>query len=111
MPQSQLTFEDNSLAQALFGEQGQHLRIIGRSLGVKLQVRGNQVTMNGPEPALVLARRVLNELYELLQANYPVYPQDVQYAVRIIQEKESASATNSRNRQRSRRLPLSIPCL
>jgi len=91
MPQAQLTFEDNTLAQALFGQQGQHLRIISRALGVKLQVRGNQVTMSGPEPDLVLARRVLNELYELLQANYPVMPQDVQYAVKIVQEKENAS--------------------
>ncbi|MDD5640467.1 MAG: PhoH family protein [Syntrophales bacterium] len=91
MPQTQLTFEDNALAQALFGQQGQHLHIISRALGVKLQVRGNQVTMNGPEPDQILARRVLNELYELLQANYPVHPQDVQYAVKIIQEKESAS--------------------
>jgi phosphate starvation-inducible PhoH-like protein len=91
MPQAQLTFEDNSLAQALFGEQGQHLRIIGRALGVKLQVRGNQVSLQGPEPDLVLAQRVLNELYELLQANYPVHPQDVQYAIKIIQEKENAS--------------------
>ncbi len=91
MPQTQLTFEDNALAQALFGEQGQHLRIISRSLGVNLQVRGNQVTLAGPEPDLVLARRVLSELYELLQANYPVHPQDVQYAIKIIQEKESAS--------------------
>lgn len=91
MPQTKLTFEDNALAQALFGQQGQHLRIISRSLGVKLQVRGNQVTMSGPEPDLVLAQRVLQELYDLLQANYPVHPQDVQYAVKIIQEKESAS--------------------
>ncbi len=91
MPQTQLTFEDNTLAQALFGEQGQHLRIISRALGVKLQVRGNQITMNGAEPDLVLARRVLNELYDLLQANYPVHPQDVQYAIKIIQEKENAS--------------------
>ncbi|MHB8066385.1 MAG: PhoH family protein [Desulfobaccales bacterium] len=91
MPSAQLTFEDNTLAQALFGQQGQHLRIISRALGVKLQVRGNQITLNGPEPALGLAQRVLNELYDLLQANYPVHPQDVQYAIRIIQEKENAS--------------------
>jgi len=91
MPQTQLTFEDNALAQALFGEQGQHLRIISRALGVKLQVRGNQITMTGPEPDLVLAQRVLTELYDLLQANYPVHPQDVQYAIKIIQEKENAS--------------------
>ncbi len=91
MPSAQLTFEDNSLAQALFGQQGQHLRIISRALGVKLQVRGNQITMNGPEPGLILARRVLSELYDLLQTNYPVHPQDVQYAIKIIQEKENAS--------------------
>jgi phosphate starvation-inducible PhoH-like protein len=91
MPQTQLTFEDNTLAQALFGEQGQHLRIISRALGVKLQVRGNQITMNGPERDLALAQRVLSELYDLLQANYPLHPQDVQYAIKIIQEKENAS--------------------
>ena len=91
MPQTQLNFEDNSLAQALFGEQGQHLRIISRSLGVKLQVRGNQITLAGPERERELARRVLSELYDLLQAGYPVHPQDVQYAIRIIQEKENAS--------------------
>jgi len=86
-----LAFPDNSLAQALFGEQGRHLAIIGRSLGVKLQVRGNEVTLAGAEPEARLARKVLTELYELLHAGYPLYPQDVQYAVRILQEKESAS--------------------
>jgi phosphate starvation-inducible PhoH-like protein len=91
MPQTQLTFEDNALAQALFGQQGQHLRIISRALGVKLQVRGNQVNLSGAEPSLGQAQRVLDELYGLLQANYPVHPQDVQYAIKIIQEKESAS--------------------
>jgi phosphate starvation-inducible protein PhoH and related proteins len=75
----------------LFGEQGQHLDIVSRSLGVKLQVRGNQVTVAGPEPEVHLARRVLTELYDLIQSGYPVYPQDVQYAVKILQEKESAS--------------------
>jgi len=91
MPPTQLTFEDNTLAQALFGEQGKYLRIISRALGVKLQVRGNQVTLTGPEAEQALAGRVLSELYDLLQTGYPVHPQDVQYAIRIIQEKESAS--------------------
>jgi phosphate starvation-inducible PhoH-like protein len=67
------------------------LRIVSRALGVELQVRGNQVNLAGPEPELHLARRVLTELYDLLQSGYPVYPQDVQYAIKILQEKESAS--------------------
>jgi phosphate starvation-inducible protein PhoH and related proteins len=91
MTTAQLTLADNTLAQALFGEQGQHLRLIGRHLGIKLASRGNQVTLEGPEPQVRLAERALNELYELLQAGYELHPQDVQYGIRILQDKESAS--------------------
>ncbi len=91
MTKIQLTFEDNTLAQALFGEQGQYLRILQRALGVQLQVRGNQVTIEGPEPEVRLGQQVLEQLYELLQSGYPLYPQDVQYAIKILQDKESAS--------------------
>ena len=91
MTASQITFPDNTLAQALFGEQGKHLRIIGKILGVKLSSRGNQIHLEGPDTQVRLADRVLNELYGLIQAGYDVHPQDVQYAVRIIQEKDSAS--------------------
>ncbi len=34
---------------------------------------------------------MLQELYELLQSGYPVLAQDVQYTIRILQDKESAS--------------------
>ncbi len=91
MTSAQLTFTDNTLAQALFGEQGQHLRLIGKILGLKLASRGHQVTLEGSEHQVRLAERVLSELYELLQAGYEVHPQDVQYGIRILQEKDSTS--------------------
>jgi phosphate starvation-inducible PhoH-like protein len=49
------------------------------------------VSVTGKEPGVRLARRALQELYELLAAGYPVVPQDVQYTIKILQEKESAS--------------------
>jgi len=88
---SQWDFPDNALAQALFGEHGQHLKIIGRSLGVKLSARGNQVTVTGTPAEVHLAGRTLTELYDLLQAGYSLQPPDVQYAVRILQEQDSVS--------------------
>jgi len=91
MATAQITLEDNSLAQSLYGEQGKHLKIVNRSLGVKTQARGNQVTVEGPEAEVRLAQRVLLELYELLRSGYPVLAQDVQYTIRIIQDKENAS--------------------
>jgi phosphate starvation-inducible protein PhoH and related proteins len=91
MATQQLTFEDNSLAQALFGEQSKHLKIVSRALGVSLQARGNQVTLQGEEANVRLAQRVLQELYDLLKSGYPVLAQDVQYTIRILQDKETAS--------------------
>jgi len=87
--QAQLTFEENIVAKALFGEHGSHLRIVSRALGVEADVRGNQVTLDGPQPEVNLAVSLLNQLYDILKSGYPVYPQDVQYAVRILQEKET----------------------
>ena len=81
-----LAFADNDLVQTLFGQQNQHLRIIDRLLQIKSNVRGNEVILEGPEPALELAARTLEELYNLLQAGYPITGQDVQYALRIIRE-------------------------
>ena len=43
-----LTFDDNRLASALFGQYGQNLALIERRLGVVATSRGNQVTLEGP---------------------------------------------------------------
>ena len=58
---------------------------------MKHHVRGHQVTLEGPEAEVRLAKRVLQELYGLLQSGYPVLAQDVQYTIKILQDKESAS--------------------
>jgi phosphate starvation-inducible PhoH-like protein len=84
----QLTLADNALAQSLFGEQGQNLRLISRLLGVKIANRGHQVTIEGPDPQVKLASRVLEELYQLLETGYTLAPQDVQHAVKILQGQE-----------------------
>lgn len=85
-----LSFDQNELAQALFGQQSQHLRIIERTARVKTQVRGNQVILLGEEGAVHLAARVLTELYDLLRAGYSVVDQDVQYALRILRDNDKA---------------------
>ena len=46
-----LTFDDNKLASALFGQYGQNLALLERKLGVVADSRGNQVTIEGPRDA------------------------------------------------------------
>ena len=88
---AQLTLADNALAQALFGEQGKNLSLIGRLLGVKLTNRGNQISMEGAGDQVKLASRVIEELYQLLETGYTLAPQDVQHAVKILQGQEETA--------------------
>ena len=79
-----LSFPDALLARTLFGEQGAHLKIVESEIGLKVHARGSTVYLEGDPIEVELARRTLNELYGLVKEGYPIYPQDVDYAIRIL---------------------------
>ncbi|MFH1139417.1 MAG: PhoH family protein [Pseudomonadota bacterium] len=79
-----LAFHDPSLARSLFGEHGAHLKQIGRELGIKVDSRGATVQLEGDPAGVQLAEKLLTELYELLREGYPIFPQDIDFAVRIL---------------------------
>ena len=79
-----LTFSENDLARQLFGEQNSNLRRIAEALDVDIHARGNAVTLRGDGASVSLVRKVLDQLYGLLEAKYPVYPSDVDHAVRLL---------------------------
>jgi phosphate starvation-inducible PhoH-like protein len=90
-PSLKITFEDNVLARSLFGERNHHLGQLERTLDIKTHTRGNTITLWGDQVSLELARRVLSELYSLLQDGYPIYPSDVDHAVRILSGNDRTS--------------------
>jgi phosphate starvation-inducible PhoH-like protein len=47
-------------------------------------VRGNQITLEGGDCEIELAENVLSQLYDLLSNKYPVYVNDVEFAIRIL---------------------------
>src|ERR1041385_4428247 len=79
-----MTFDDNRLASALFGQYGQNLASIERRLGVVADSRGNQVTIEGSREACEQARRVLESLYEQLKRGHDLVPGDVEGAIRLV---------------------------
>lgn len=83
-PCVRMTFEDNLLARGLWGEHNQHLRQIARALGIEIHARGNTVNIYGDAIATALAQKLLRQLYDLLEEGYPVYPSDIDYAIRIL---------------------------
>jgi phosphate starvation-inducible PhoH-like protein len=79
-----LTFDDNALLQTLCGRRNANLKRIEKSLQVKLNLRGDKITLIGEDSEVKVAQRVLEELYGLLREGYPLYPSDVNHAIHIL---------------------------
>ncbi len=79
-------FDDPQTVSLLFGAQSENLRRVARTVGVRINAKGNVLTIQGEETDVQLAKRVLHDLHGLLKKGYPLFPADVDYAIRIISD-------------------------
>jgi|SaaInl8_200m_RNA_FD_contig_101_127913_length_3153_multi_9_in_0_out_0_2 phosphate starvation-inducible protein PhoH and related proteins len=79
--QTRLIFPDIELARQLFGEHSHNLKNVGNAVNVDINLRGNIVFLSGAPVDKLLAKNILEQLYELLKKGYPVYPNDIDYAI------------------------------
>ncbi|MCK6553801.1 PhoH family protein [Candidatus Binatia bacterium] len=87
----ELQFDDARLLHALLGNNDEHLKAIERVLGVRIGTAGHTLLVSGDEVEAELAARTLTQLYGLLENGYPVYPSDVDYAIRILSRDRAAN--------------------
>ena len=78
-----LTFDNNKLAIALYGQFDENLARLEQKLGVDIRSKGNQLSIKGDPVAAEQARRALDSLYARLQTGAEIGPSDVDGAVRI----------------------------
>jgi phosphate starvation-inducible PhoH-like protein len=79
-----LIFSDINLASQLFGEYNSNLNRIAELTDVSIHARGNTIFIEGDSIAASLAKKIIKQLYDLLKDGYPIYQNDVDYAVRIL---------------------------
>ena len=91
MSKRDITLADNNTALLVYGDLNKNLLVIEEGTGVNIQVRGSQLTVNGPKHEVELAVSAITKLEELIRAGYPVYPSDVAYALRILQASPKAN--------------------
>jgi len=84
--QVKLIFSDLDLSRQLFGEQNSNLKIIAKATDVNINARGNTLFIKGDSIASRLAQNILKQLYGLLEDKYPIYPNDIDYAIRVLSE-------------------------
>jgi phosphate starvation-inducible PhoH-like protein len=87
----QLTFPDHELMRTLCGEHNAHMHLLEKKIGLSVYVRGNVLSLQGGDWEVGLADAVITQLYDLLKAGYPIYKNDVDYAVRILSGDQSRS--------------------
>lgn len=82
-PDTELTlaFDDNRLAQTVFGHYDENIARIERKLGVVVTANGNHVVIRGETGAADLARKVLENLYARVKAGQTATLGDVEGAI------------------------------
>ncbi len=85
-----MSFENNQLAQSLFGEHNQNIRLVEQRLGLRISTKGNTLQIRGDEHDVRLAQRLFSELYGLLKKGYPLYDNDIDFAIRFLKENQEA---------------------
>jgi phosphate starvation-inducible PhoH-like protein len=80
-----LSFDDPEALQALCGSNNARLKLVERTAGAQVHLRGNEITIEGEEAAVTTARSALEQLYELALAGKALSSDDVVRAVRLLQ--------------------------
>ena len=80
-----LTFDDPEALQALCGSNNARLKLVERTAGAQVHLRGNEVTIEGEDAAVLTAKSALEQLYELALAGKPLSSDDVVRAVKLLQ--------------------------
>jgi len=80
------------MASQLFGPQNQHLKLLGERIGVQIDSRGNTAVIicEEDEAGCELASQVLTQLYGMIKKGKSVYPQDVDFACRVLERQPNA---------------------
>ncbi|HUS29166.1 MAG TPA: PhoH family protein [Kofleriaceae bacterium] len=80
-----LAFDDPEALQALCGSNNSRLKLIERTAGAEVHLRGNEITIEGDEAATSTAKTAINQLYDMALDGKPLSSDDVVRAVRLLQ--------------------------
>ena len=87
---SKIDFPDNDKLKVLLGEQDKNRKVVEKLGRVKLNARGSTVSISGEAHDCNLVKNLLSQLYGIIEKGYPLYPNDVDYAHRILSRNSSA---------------------
>ncbi len=85
-----LDFENQASLTELYGQLNKNLQFIEESTGVRVNARGTSLSIQGDPHEVELAASLIKQLHALIKSNYPVYPADIAYALRVLEKSPKA---------------------
>jgi len=79
-----IIISDHTQLKNLCGEHDKHLKIIEGLENISLAVRGNVISISGMPASVQHVKNLLLQLCRLVEKGYPLFPQDVDYAHRML---------------------------
>ncbi len=79
-----LRFNDADRLRRLCGPSNEHLRLIQERLNIRIGSRGGELYLTGSVKPTMTARALLEKLYGLTKERFPLYPEDVDQAARLV---------------------------
>jgi phosphate starvation-inducible PhoH-like protein len=80
-----LAFDDPQALQALCGSNNSRLKLIERTAGAEVHLRGNEITIEGEPAATDTAKSAIEQLYDMALEGKPLSSDDVVRAVKLLQ--------------------------
>ena len=80
-----LAFDDPQALQALCGSNNSRLKLIERTAGAEVHLRGNEITIEGEQAAADTAKNAIEQLYDMALEGKPLSSDDVVRAVKLLQ--------------------------
>ena len=87
-----LAFDNPEALQALIGSNNGRLKLVERTSGAQVYLRGNEITIEGDETATETAKTALEQLYDLALAGKALSSDDVVRAVQLLKGDGHANA-------------------
>ena len=81
-----LSFEDIGIIKTLCGEHDENIKKMCRELGVKINIKGNEVSIKGTEPCMETAKKLFQDLYFIIESGYKLGPVDVEHAINMLKD-------------------------
>jgi len=89
-----ITFQNIELARELFGHHNHNLARVSSAFEVKINTRGNSISITGNKKNVALAETLLNQVYDLLKENFSLASADLDAAIQTVKKNNSPDLKN-----------------